>query len=584
MKDITGGQAIVRCLESQGVQYAFGMAGHGNLALLDALIDSNIEFISVPHEQIATHAADAYFRLTHKPAVVVTTVGPGATNTVTGLADAMMDSSAMVVICGGIPSFYSGTGSFQEMDAHHDDEQFEIFKPVTKRVWKVASPGLLPHVISNAFNHALTGNPGPVLVHVPLDFLSQRMEYDVRDITSHRITSTRIQGDPGEIDRALSLLLDAERPLIFAGNGLLLSEATPQLTRVAEFVQAPVVTTMGGQGAIDGEHPLSAGFTGTVGTPVANRLAREADVILAIGTRMPEMDCNSWSPEHFINTSNAKLIHIDINPHEIGKIFPVEVGIVGDARAALGQLLVKAEALTSPRQASGWVEAMMQQREEWLAQLFEAEQSNETPITVERLLGDIRDVMPADGILISGVGVRHALAQHIRFTQPMTHIVGSGYGTMGQEVAAALGAKLARPEVPVVAVVGDGSFRSTMQTLLPAVEYGINAIWLVMNNYSYNIIAQYQRRHWKRRTGTEFRIEGSDEPYNPDFAELARVFGACGKRVERPEDLKPALEEAIKAERPYVLDVITTQEPRSRASGHWAVNDILSKEWTGEPV
>ena len=581
---LTGGEAIVRCLESQGVEYALGMCGHANLALLDALLDSDIKFISVPHEQIATHAADAYFRVTHKPAVVLTTVGPGATNAITGVADALLDSSAVVIICGGIPSFYSGMDVLQEFGTHHDDELFELYKPITKRVWKVAHARLLPHVISRAFNYALTGNPGPVAVHVPLDFFSQRLDYDVRDITAHRVTTPRVLADPAEVERALTLLLKAERPLIYVGNGVLLSEATAELTALAEYLQIPVATTMIGQGAISEEHPLSAGFTGTVGTPVSNRLAREADVILAVGTRMPEMDCNSWKREHFFAIPPAKLIHVDINPHEIGKIYPVEVGVVGDAQATLRQFVEAAEASTRARQPSDWVQGMQQQREEWWAELRAAQQSNDVPIAVGRLLGDIRQVLPPEGIFVSGVGVRHAVGQHILFTRPMTHIVGSGYGTMGQEVPAALGAKLGRPDVPVIAPVGDGAFRSTMQTLMPAVEYGINAIWVVQNNYSFNIIGLYQKRHWGRLIGTEFKVETEDKLHNPDFAALARAFGAEGQRVERPEDLKPALEKAIQADRPYVLDVIMTRKPRIRASGYWVVNDILSPEWSGEPV
>lgn len=581
---VTGGEAVVRYLESQGVEYAFGMVGHGNLALVDAFLDSPIKYISVPHEQIAVHAADAYFRITHKPAVVVTTVGPGATNTPTGLADALLDSSAVVVLSGGIPSFYTGTGALQELGTHHDDEQFEIFKPLTKRVWKVAHARLLPQVISRAFNYALTGNPGPVMVHVPLDFFSQRLDFDERDITQYRPTTRRILGDPAEIERALGLLLKAERPLIFAGNGVLLSEGSAALTALAEYLQIPVATTMSGQGAIDETHPLAAGFTGTVGTPVANRLAREADVILAVGTRMPEMDTNSWKREHFFAIPPARLIHVDIDPYEIGKIYPVNVGIVGDAAAVLVQFVEAAEATVQRRRPSQWVLGMQAQRKEWWAELAADQASNDVPITVGRLLGDIDRVLPPEGIFVSGVGVRHAAGQHLRFRRPMTHVVGSGYGTMGQEVPAALGAKLARPNAPVIAAVGDGAFRSTMQTLLPAVEYGINAVWIVQNNYSFNIISLYQKRHWERVIGTEFKIEGEGKAYNPDFAALAKACGAGGKRVERPEDLKPALEEALAANQPYVLDVIMTQQPRVRGSGYWVVNDILSPHWTGEPV
>jgi len=317
---------------------------------------------------------------------------------------------------------------------------------------------------------------------------------------------------------------------------------------------------------------------------VANRLAREADVILALGTRMPEMDCSSWKRQHFFHIPPAKLIQVDINPNEIGKIYPVEVGIVGDARLALQQLLDAAKADLPARQPSGWVKSMQSEREKWWNELRTDQQSDDAPISVGRLLGDIAQVLPQDGIFVSGVGVRHAAGQHILFQRPMTHIVASGHGTMGQEVPAALGAKLGRPDVPVIAAVGDGAFRSTMQSVLPAVEYGINVVWVVQNNYSFNIISLYQKRHWERMIGTEFTIEAEGKPYNPDFAELARACGACGTRVERPEDLKPALEEAIAANRPYVLDVIMTQKPRSRASGYWVVNDILSPAWSGEPI
>ena len=585
MSQMTGGEAIVKSLESQGVEYVFGMAGHANLAFLDPLIDSEIKFITVPHEQIAAHAADAYFRVTHKPAVVTTTVGPGATNVIAGMADALLDSSAMVVICGGIPSFYSGTGGYQEMNEHGEDQQFELFRPVTKRVFRVAHASLLPHVISNAFNYALSGNPGPVMVHVPLDFLSYKSDYELRDLPAHRPSTKKILADPNQVHNALDLLVSAEKPLIFAGNGVLLSEASTQLTSLAEYLNVPVATTMSGQGAINSEHPLSAGFTGVVGTPVANALARDADVIMAIGTRMPEMDTSSWSSENFFNSKQSKLIHIDINSYEIGKIYPVEVGVVGDASSVLQQMIDEVPNFSDPKTSTPWVEGMIQEKQKWFAELAEFEQSAEKPICVERLLGDVRDSIDlasdGKGVLISGVGIRHAAGQHFRFKTPGTHIVGSGYSTMGQEVAAALGAKLGNPEVPVVAVVGDGAFRSTLQTVTAAVEFKIPVVWVVMNNYSYNIIAFYQNRHWKRLTGTEFRIEDEKEPYNPDFAAFARSVGAGGKRIDNPEDLRPAIDEAIKSEIPYVLDVITTDRPRARASGYWDVNDVLSSDWDG---
>ncbi len=577
---MTGAQAIVECLKREGVEYVFGMCGHTNLAMLDALADSGIRFISVPHEQIAAHAADCYYRITHKPGVVLTTIAPGLSNALVGILDAAADCSSVVVISGNVPTSYIGRDAFQELSTHSDAAQHEVVRPVVKRAWQVQDPGLLTHTIARAFNYALSGRPGPVLVDVPMDLFSYVGEFEIPELTRRRPLAGRPAGDPDAIAQAVRLLSEAQRPVIFAGGGVLLSEASAELTKLAEYMGLPVITSMIAQGAIDNAHPLHFGFTGSVGTPTANDLARQADVALAIGTRFSEMDCNSWLPQHFFPT-DCKVIQVDIEPTEIGKVIPVELGIVGDARRVLAQLLEAAQTGAPPAdwRAAPRFRELDARRKAWADELRAAQASSSEPLELERVIADLRAVMPDDGILIAGVGPRHLVGQHYPVRRPQTHIVASGNGTMGLAVPGALGAKLGRPDVPVVALVGDGEFRSVSQSLAPAVEYGIPVVWVVLNNYGFNIITLYQHRHFERSYGTEFKVEENGSDYNPDFVAMARAYGAEGRRVERAEDLKAALEEAIAANRPYVLDVVVTKTPRIRASGYWDANRFIRPGW-----
>ncbi len=577
---MTGGQAIVRCLEQEGVEYIFGMCGHANLALLDALADSKIKFISVPHEQIAAHAADCYCRVTHKPGIVITTIGPGLGNAVNGVMDAAGDCSSVIVISGNVPTSYLGKDSFQEVYMHADGSQWEIYRPFVKRAWRVQDASLLMHSLSRALNYSTTGRPGPVLLDVPMDIFSAESEFEIPDTTKRRAGASRPQGDPKAVAEAVRLLRQAQRPIIFAGGGVILSEATAELTAVAEYLGLPVITSMIGQGSIRNDHPLHFGFTGTVGTPTGNELARTADVALAIGTRFGELDCNSWLPSHFFPMPHCKLIQVDIEPTEIGKIIACEVGIVGDARAVLAQLLDAARA-SGP--AVDWKNSaryreLDAKRQAWQKEIHAAQCSDNIPIELERIVRDVRDVMPEDGILLTGVGPRHLVGQHYPVLKPQTHIVASGHGTMGLSVPGALGAKLGRPNVPVVSLTGDGEFRSVSQTLATAVEYNIPAVWIVLNNYAFNIITLYQLRHFERSFATEFKtVDG--RPYNPDFVAMARAYGAQGRRIEKPEEFKPALAEAIAANVPYVLDVVVTQQPHLRSSGYWDANRFIKLGW-----
>ncbi|MEM7345544.1 MAG: thiamine pyrophosphate-binding protein [Chloroflexota bacterium] len=573
---LTGAQAVVQCLEQEGVEFIFGMIGHGNLALFDALHDSNIRLIAMPHEQLAGHAADGYYRISHKPGVITASIGPGFANTVNGVLDAAEDSSAMVIISGDTPTGYIGFESFQELSEHSDASQWEILRPIVKRAWHVQHPKMLTQAMARAFNYAVSGRPGPVLVNVAFDLFSRVEDYHIPDMTKRRPSSIRVPGPPSEIERAIDLLWNAERPLIYAGNGVNISEASNELIAMAEHLSAPVATTMTAPDVMPTDHPLYGGFTGTVGTETGNWLAQNTDVVLALGTRFGEMDTNSWRTDYFF-PADVKIIQIDIEPQEIGKVYNTEVGIIGDVKAVLNQLLAAAQEKGAGRdwQDSAWVQTLKSRQQEWHQRVAEIRESEAVPIEVARVLKEVRDALPEDGYLIAGVGPRHMAAQQFPVYHPNTIVINNGHGTMGFGPPAALGVKLAKQDKTVIAVVGDGEFRSVSQILAPAVEHGVNVIWVILNNYGFNIIELYQKRHYERMHGTRFQVESTGTDYNPDFVKMAEAYGAGGAEADTIEELQQALQTAIAEDRPYVIDVRVTRQPRILGSGFWDANMML---------
>jgi acetolactate synthase-1/2/3 large subunit len=365
-----------------------------------------------------------------------------------------------------------------------------------------------------------------------------------------------------------------------------LSEASPELVALAEAAEIPVATSMIGQGAIPADHPLSVGFTGTVGTPVGNAAAHEADVVLAVGTRFPEMDSSSWRSEYFLSIPPGRLIHVDIDPYEIGRIYPTEVGIVGDAKAVLADIAEQVRRGGGRRngRAGTWARDLQQRLAAWKSETRELRETDSSPMQPARLLQVAREVLPRNGIFVSGVGVRHAAGQHFPIYEPQTLIVGSGYGTMGQEVPAALGAKLGRPDRPVLAIVGDGAFMSVPTAIPVAVQYGVNPVWVILNNQGYASIAVYQAKHFGRYASAYFERGQTGEPYEPDYVGLARAYGAGAARAETPEQFRAALEEALAADRPYVVEARVTPTPRIQGTGYWDVNDILASARTRIPA
>jgi acetolactate synthase-1/2/3 large subunit len=574
---LTGGQIVVKCLEAAGVEYIFGLCGHTVIGMMDPLVDSPIEFISFRHEQMAAHAADGYFRVTHRPGVVMTHLGPGITNATTGVANAALDSSAMVVISGDIPSQHFGRDAHQEFKMHGDATQYEIYKPFVKRAWRVHRVEALPGILARAFSIAASGRPGPVLVDVPMDFFSRRAEVEIPDMSAHMPSGRRIRGDQREIERAVRLLVQAQRPLLYAGGGVILSEASGSIAPLAEALGAPVAYSLMGKGAISDSHPLAVGMTGFWGTPTANRLCREADVILAIGTRFAEASSSSWIPKYTFAVGPTKVIQIDIDEEEIGKNYPVEVGILGDACAVLEDILA---GVRDAKKGYKWrdderLQHIADEMTAWRSEIAVHNSSDAVPIRPERILAEVRALLPEDAIVVTDVGWnKNGLAQQFPIYKPMTHFPPSGLATMGFGPAAVIGAKLGAPDKKVITLIGDGAMSSVLGVLATAKERNIAAVWLVMNNSAFGTIYGLQNQAYGRNIGTRFIRHDTRADYSPDFAGIARACGIEGIRVDKPDQLRPALEKGLNGSEPMLLDVIMDRDVGVPTDGYWDILDI----------
>jgi len=565
-----GSDAIAAALKRSGVKVVFGLCGHGDLALLDAFVESGIQFISCHHEQVAVHAADAYYRVSGRPGVVVTTLGPGMTNTVTGLADAALDSSAVMVISGDVPNRYVGLGAYQELDLHGDDEQASITRAVTKRAFRVLEPEALARTIVRAWDVMLAGCPGPVHVHVPLDFLTVRGSYAFPDLAVSRPPALAADTVRDIVDA----IGNAQRPVLYLGGGALVARAGEAALRLAEKLHIPIATSMVAQGVLPEDHPLALGFTGAVGTSPANSAVNQADLLIAVGTRFPEMDASSWRTESFLQPARCRLIQIDIEPREFGRVYTPDIAAVADARVALGQI---AEAAREQSGRGDYLATIDALKGKWAGQLEEAQRDTAFPMQPPRVLRELRRVLPADAVLVAGVGVRHMVGQHYPVLRPGGMLVASGFSTMGWETGAALGAKVAAGSRPVVGLIGDGAFNSTVSALSTAVAYDVPVVWVVLDNLGYQSIAVYQDRHFGRRTGTDFELATGGR-YEIDYVALARSYGADGVSVDAADALGPALEGALATGRNFLVHVPTAGRVKARASGQWDVNKITAGE------
>lgn len=576
MKDFVSNQ-IVKYLERRGVKHIFGLCGHTNIAFLAALSKSEkIRFINVRHEQIASHAADGYARVTKKASVVLSHLGPGLTNAATGVANAALDSIPMVVIAGDVPTHYFGKHPHQEVNLHADGSQWEIYRPFVKRAWRVDRPDLMPEILEKAFALAESGRPGPVLVDVPMDIFSQEIDVALFDrLALNNKTIHKPSLDEELAATIVRTLAEAKHPVIHVGGGILLADAAKELQEFVDHMAIPVSHSLMGKGTLPDDHPLTLGMTGFWGTKFINDTCKSADCVLGLGTSFKEADCSSWYPEYTFSFPPTKLIHIDIDPSEIGRNYPAEIGAVADLKQALTVLVRVAKKLFPQARKNAAVEqAIAAQRQAFKADNAKMEQSEAFPMMPERILADVRAVLPRNAIITTDVGWnKNGVGQQFPVYEPGSILTPGGYATMGFGSPAALGAKIAAPDRVVVSLIGDGGFGQNPAVLATAAIENIPAIFLIMNNRAFGTIAGLEKAHFDTTFGTLFEKDG--QPYSPDYAAIARAYGVEGVKIQSAAEFKPALEKAIKANKPYVLDVTMINNPVPTA-GHWNIMDIYS--------
>jgi acetolactate synthase-1/2/3 large subunit len=553
---LTGGEIVARTLTNCGVDYAAGIPGHGIWSLLDGFLqdDCAVRLFQVFHEQSAVHIADGYYRAGGRPMVALTSIGPGAANTVMGLATAFADSTALLAITGSPALHMKGHGTMQELERYRANDFPRVVDPVTKRHWEVGTVGELPFVLHRAFNSMLTGRPGPVHIEVPMDIQAAAADVELHDL-KRRLPRGRPRPDPDAIEAAARLLSEARRPVIVIGGGVITADAAPQLRALAAALQAPVVTTWNGKGGFPEDHRLFAGSVGQTGTIPGNAIAAGADVLVAVGCRFTDWSASSYRKGVSFSIPPAKLIHIDVDPQEIGKNYPAEVGLVADAQPALADLVAALGAVSTDRgEQLRQLDAL---KVEWAAQEATRLDSEQTPFTSQRPLRDLRRVMERDGIVVAGSGnTQGAVKQSFPVYEPRTHLTSGGYSSMGWAVPAAIGAKLARPDRQVACVVGDGDFLQTVQELGVCVQNDIPVVFVVQNNAGYMSI----------RGGhvlSEFSRNGSQ--YSVDIAAVGRGFGVDSTCVNDTAELEPALARAFASGGPAVVEIPTSRD----AAGPW---------------
>ena len=573
---LTGGEFIAEYLIKEKVPYVFGIPGHGDMALFDAFKDrqDRIEIIGVKHEQAAAHMADAYFRACGRPLATLTSIGPGSLNVATGLATAFVDSIPLISFTGGPQTYMLGKGVLQELERQQDNVFPHIMQPMVKRNWDVQHVDLMADVLPRAFNNMLSGRPGPIHVEVPMDVQANVTEAAVPDPASRRAAWGRVKPDPDGVDAAAKRLLSARRPVILAGGGVLTAEAAAELRAVAEYLDAPVVTTMMGKGAFPEDHPLAAEHTGANGTAVGNHMTRNADVLLAVGTRFAEQNSSSYVDGMSYSIPPTELIHFDIDPTEIGKNYPTAVGVVCDAKAGLADLL---DALQDRNGATAidrpeYRAEVAEMRQQWL----EAMTGRWTEkLSLSRVLHGAREALPREAIAIASAGHPQIQAfQEFKSYEPRTWLTPGGYSTMGYTMPAAIGAKLARPDVPVVGFAGDGDLQQTIQELAVAAETDTPVIIACVNNTGWISIRDFQRGMFGEDRGfqTEFRQRRGDQLMPVDFCAIAKAFNCGAEKVSEPAGIAGAFERAIASEGPCLIEFDLSREPADSEGvnhGHW---------------
>ena len=576
-----GAEIMVEYLIKEKVPYLFGVCGHGNIGFLDAAANAadRIRTISVHHEQAAGYMADAYYKVRHQPVATYTSCGPGSCNLPVALAGAMMDSSSFLAITGNVPTTQFNRMPFQETGRYFQGDFPSVIRPLVKKSFQPTRVDMLPLAMNQAFGLLRTGRPGPVNIDVPLNVFQESADVEIPEPD----TLVR-QGSPGNLDaleQALDLLINAKRPVILIGQGGLIGEASEVLLQFIKLLRIPVVTSPNGKGTIDETSELSFGAIGRNGPYAANEAARSADVLLALGFSFDDRATSAWINGYTLTIPPTKLIQIDNDPSEIGRNYPAFLGILGDIRASLEVLIRRAQekVKSKPKTYDDWTAHLRECKKSWDDYQNPFMESDQSPLRPERLVKGLSNVIPENAIFATDVGVHHNWVVQLWKARRPRHLLQSwGFASMGFATCGILGAKLAQPESPAIAVVGDGSFLMTPHILATAVEYDIPAVWVVWNNYGYCSIRDMQLGMFGQELATSFQIDKTKQLYSPDFVMLARSFGVEAARVERAADLEGALETAIKSNRPYLVEVPVDRDIRPVGTGTWCLPPIPHSE------
>ena len=536
-----GGEAIIESLKKMGVETIFGYPGGQTIPFYDMLYDADINHILVRHEQAAAHAADGFARASGKVGVCLATSGPGATNLVTGIATSFMDSSPIVAITGQVPTHLIGNDAFQEADI------IGITMPIVKHSYQPKNPNLIPSIIKTSFDIAISGRPGPVLIDVPKEVQEGELTEFNDDLIQTPGYNPTLKGNPRQIKKACELIKQAKRPLILAGAGVILANATEELNEFAHLINAPVMTSLLGKGAIDEYDELALGMLGMHGRKVSNDSINECDLLIAIGVRFS--DRTTGRLDSFV--PDSKVIHIDIDPAEIGKNVDVDLPIVGDAKNILNSLndLFKGYKVTND--VNSWTDKIKQRKVDLLPRVT----YDDVPLKPQAVIKEISEVLTADSILTTDVGQNQMWAAHFYNTQkPRKFISSGGLGTMGFGFPSAIGAKVACPEDPVVSINGDGGFLMVCQELATVYDYDLPVIAMVLEIRTLGMVYQWQSLLYnERHSQTKFKD-------SPDFVKLAESFGVNAVKVEKPGETKEALKAAIKDNEAILIDVVIDSE------------------------
>ena len=535
MSKMSGSKALLDGLWNEGTRVVFGLPGGAIMPVYDAFLDSEIRHILARHEQSAAHMADGYARASGKPGICMATSGPGATNLVTGIATAFADSSPIIAITGQVATPTIGKDAFQECDT------VGIVTPITKYAFQPMQSQEIPAIVKKAFKIASTGRPGPVLIDLPRDVqinvanMSFPKKVDIRGYNPH------ITPHPVQIKKAADLLMNSNKPMIWSGGGIIISNAAPQLREIAELLMAPVVTSLIGKGGFPENHPLSLGPIGMHGRPEANKAICEADCILAVGVRFSDRSTGRF--DEF--AKDAHIIHIDIDPAELGKNKKVKLPIVADVGIALKSLIASLKRKIVKRDKTLWSKRL----QEIKSQIREGDFGSSNELYQPKIVQKMRELLPSNGILTTEVGKNQMWGElYYQAIEPRTWITSTGLGTMGFGFPAAIGAKVAKPEVPVVDLAGDGSFRMTENSLSTCIEEDIPVTVVILNNSTLGMVEQWQRLFYNGR------YSGVKLGNTPDFVKLVEAYGAQGLRAQSIKEFEKAFKEAINSEVTTVID------------------------------